>query len=247
MMIFVSLYGFFKEIFFAEEISLLDMFRLVRYYYPQKVPVFGFIREEAYTAYIDISGDQESFFTNFKKNTKYEIRRASREGVIFEVENDLKFFHSYYNEFAKSKNLELLKFETLQKYQKNLIITKAIRGNQILAMHAHLYNGNLAILLYSASLFRNIDDNKIRNLIGYANRFLHYEEMLYFKKKGCQTYDFGGYAYNTSDEVEKKINQFKDSFGCIPVQRDIYTSWMLSGFVAIKSIINKLGITTSKL
>ena len=246
-MIFLSLKGFFKEIFFAETILYFDIFRLTRYYYPRKNPLIGFVKQKVYTAYIDISIDSKIFFSNFKKNTRYEINRAKREGIVFEVEEDLELFYNYYNEFAKSKNLELLRFETLLKYKESMIITKAIKDNSILSMHVHLYNKELAILLYSASQFRNIEDNRTRNLIGYANRFLHFEEMLYFKKMGCSIYDFGGYAYKTEDKIAKRINQFKDSFACIPKRRYIFTSWTLSGLVFLKSIINRVGLKTKKL
>ncbi len=246
-MIFVSFYGFFREIFFASSVSYIDIFRLTRYYYPKKKPLIGFIGKEAYTASIDISSDEEEFFSKFKKNTKYEIKRAKREGVSFEIENDLNLFYNYYNEFAKSKKLELLRYDTLLKYKNNLIITKAVKDGKILSMHGHIYDDKIAILLFSASLFRIVKDNKERNLIGYANRFLHYEEMIYFKSLGCKIYDFGGYAYNTDNKVEQQINYFKDSFSCIPTKRYIYTSWTLSVFVFLKSIANKLGLKTEKL
>lgn len=246
-MIFLSLKGLFKETFFAQDISYMDIFKLARYYYPKTEPKIGFFKQEAYTASIDISVSEELFFANFKKNTRYEINRAKREGAIFEIEEDLEQFYNYYNEFAKSKNLEQLRYETLLKYQEHIIITKVVKDDNTLTMHVHLYNEDIAMLLYSASQFRNSDDNKMRNLIGYANRLLHFEEMIYFKKLGCKVYDFGGYAYNTNDEVTQRINQFKDSFACIPQQRYIYTSWALGIFVSLKSVVNKLGIKTEKL
>ena len=246
-MIFLSLRGFFREIFFSEKISYLNVFRLTRYYYPKSIPILGFSKQEAYTANIDISVDKDIFFRHFKKNTRYEINRAKREGVIFAIEKNLDFFYNYYNEFAKSKGLELLRYETLLKYKEHMLITKAIKGNIVLSMHVHLYNKEIAILLYSASQFRNIEENKMRNLIGYSNRFLHYEEMLYFKKLGCLIYDFGGYAYNTDNEIEQRINKFKDSFSCIPKKRYIYTSWTLNSLIFIKTIVNKIGLKTQKL
>lgn len=246
-MTFISLKGFFREIFFAEAISLIDIFRLTRYYYPKKNPKIGFSKQEAYTAMVDISVDKELFFSNFKKNTRYEINRAKREEVVFKIENNLELFYQYYNAFAHSKQLEPLRYETLLKYQEHIIITEVIKDEIILSMHVHLYNKDIAILLYSASQFRDSDDNKMKNLIGYANRLLHFEEMLYFKNLGCKEYDFGGYAYNTNDEVLQRINHFKDSFSCVVQTRYIYTSWTLNTFVFVKKIINKLGLKTKKL
>lgn len=244
---FSSLHGLFHEIFFTDSVNYFDAFQLTRYYYPKKRPLFGFIKREAYTATVDISVEPDIFFSNFKKNTRYEINRAKREGIAFEIEEDIDLFFQYYNEFAKSKNLEPLLYQTLHKYREHMIITKAVKDNQVLAMHVHLYNNETAMLLYSASLFRKVSDNKLKNMIGYANRMLHYEEMLYFKKFGCKTYDFGGYGYNTEDPVEQKINHFKDSFACIPKQRYIYTSYMLELFLFGKNILQKFGYKSAKL
>jgi len=236
-MIFLSLRGLMKEIFFSKKISYFDIFKLTRYYYPHKKLIFGFSREEVYTAYIDISINENTFFSNFKKNTKYEINRAKREGIIFEEEKNIKLFYNYYNEFAATKQLEFIKYKTLLKYKDYFIITKAVKDKLILSMHLHIYNDDIAILLYSASQFRNIKDKKIKNLIGYSNRFLHFEDMLYFKNIGCIYYDFGGYAYNTDDKSKQNINQFKDSFSCIPKKRYIYTSWLLYSLIFIKNIL----------
>jgi len=243
---FISLHGLFKEVFFGKMLYS-NMFVLTRYYYPQKNLVFGFFKKEVYTAYIDISVESSIFFSYFKKNTRYEVMRAKRESILFEEEKNVKIFYDYYNEFAKSKNLELLTYSTLLKYNKYLVITKAVKNEVILSMHVHIYEDDIVLLLYSASQFRSMKDNKSKNIIGYANRFLHYNDMCYFKNKGCLVYDFGGYAYNTTIEEEQKINYFKDSFSCIPIQRYIYTSWMLSIFIFIKNIFEKFGLKMRKL
>ena len=246
-MTFLGLKGLFREIFFADKVKYIDIVQLTRYYYPETKPKFGFIKQEAYTAYIDISGNSEEFFSKFKKNTRYEINRAKREGVLYEIIDDIDVFFKYYNDFARSKNLELLRYDTLLKYKNHIIISQAIKGDEILSMHVHLVNNDIAMLLYSASQFRNLTDNKARNLVGYANRFLHYEDMLYFKSRGCKTYDFGGYSYGTENEVEQRINQFKDSFNCIPIERGIYTSYMLTVFLLFKSLLQKFGMKMEKL
>jgi len=246
---FYSINGLFKEIFFAKSVSYKDIFLLTRYYYPKRRPKFGFIWQKAYTAYVDIEKSEEEILSNFKKNTKYEINRAKREGVEYKISNDIDFFYNYYNEFAKSKNLELLNYNTLLKYKDFIVISQAVKDGEVLSTHIHLLDkdNKIAILLYSASLFRKIEDKKLRNLIGYANRFLHYQDMLYFKSKGCSIYDFGGYAYGTNDEVEKRINHFKDSFNCIPIERGIYTSWALNLILKFKNLLSLFGLRIRKL
>ena len=186
-------------------------------------------------------------FSKFKKNTKYEINRARREGVEFSIEEDFDLFLNYYNDFAKSKNYELLAYSTLNKYRNYMLITKAVKDDNILTMHVYIHDNQRAILLYSASQFRNTDDTKYRNLIGYSNRFLHFEGMVYFKKLGYKVYDFGGYALDTTDIYLERINSFKDSFGGVLLHEYIYTSYMLKIFITIKRLFNFFGLKTKKM
>ena len=51
------------------------------------------------------------------------------------------------------------------------------------------------------------------NIIGRANKRLHWEDWMYFKKLGISTYDWGGvFAYNSDNGIDK----FKEAFGGVP-------------------------------
>ena len=69
----------------------------------------------------------------------------------------------------------------------------------------YITDGFRARLLYSASHFRSYDKN-YRALIGRANRFLHWEDMVHLKKYGMSIYDMGGIGANS-------IAGFKKGFG----------------------------------
>jgi lipid II:glycine glycyltransferase (peptidoglycan interpeptide bridge formation enzyme) len=68
-------------------------------------------------------------------------------------------------------------------------------------------------LFYSASLFRKVDSSTVRNKIGRANRYLHWQDMQRFKSEGISTYDFGGWYQGESDQQRLSINKFKEEFG----------------------------------
>lgn len=53
----------------------------------------------------------------------------------------------------------------------------------------------------------------MRNLIGRANRFHHWQDMLRFKQAGIRVYDFGGWYQGTTDTEKLGINRFKAEFG----------------------------------
>jgi lipid II:glycine glycyltransferase (peptidoglycan interpeptide bridge formation enzyme) len=67
--------------------------------------------------------------------------------------------------------------------------------------------------MYSASLFRESNDGAFRNLIGRANRLLHWDDILFFKNKKYLIYDVGGISIDTTDKEKQAINKFKSCFG----------------------------------
>jgi len=70
---------------------------------------------------------------------------------------------------------------------------------------------------------------KKRNLIGRANRWLHYQDMRRFKAKGFALYDFGGYAKDSGDVDLQRINQFKEGFRGYSSRRVTTSASRLSG------------------
>ena len=92
-------------------------------------------------------------------------------------------------------------------------MTRASVEDRILVYHTYIVEEERARLYQSASQFRT-DDTISSNVIGFANRYLHYQDMLWFKEQGKKQYDWGGAG--TNEDVES-ITKFKESFGGTPV------------------------------
>src|SRR5262249_2119895 len=152
---------------------------------------------------------------NCGRNTVYKIKRARRDGVQFAIEKDLDRFVSTFNLFLQESNPVPLARSDLDSYGDHLTLTKAVLQGEPLVMHCYLVHGHSsrARLLHSASTYHGVQDSAKRGLIGRANRFLHFEDMLHFKRSGLRLYDLGGYALDTSDPKRLAINEFKDGFG----------------------------------
>lgn len=195
--------------------------------------ILGFKRYPFFTKLIDLAISPEALLMQCRKNTKYEIKRAEKEGVRFEIEHDPDIFMEFYSAFARSKNTakDIIEMgvDYIAHYKGNITITKAVIDNEVLAMHSYVLDraGGRARLLHAASLFRDETDAQRRSLVGRANRFLHFQDMIYFKEHGVKTYDMGGYAHNTDDPELRSINDFKDSFGGELVEESIYISFPL--------------------
>jgi lipid II:glycine glycyltransferase (peptidoglycan interpeptide bridge formation enzyme) len=174
----------------------------------------GFLRTISYTKFIDLTIDTNELLKSFEKNTQYEIRRAQREKVVFSDQITLQEFVEFYNIFADTKQRKKITYNSIEPLIKNLKITKAMAGGNCLVVHLYLCDqiASRAQLQYSATHFRKETNHDTIKLIGYANRFLHYSDMCYFKNLDYKIYDLGGYAYQTNNQDLAKINKFKDCF-----------------------------------
>lgn len=90
-----------------------------------------------------------------------------------------------------------------------LLVSAACKEDEILVFHAYIYDNKQARFLYSASCFRD-DENEKRNLIGRSNKRLQWEDIQYFQKQGLEKYDWGGIA---NPEHPNGIDKFKMAFG----------------------------------
>lgn len=180
------------------------------------------------TLITDITEDAEAIKGKFAKNCKYEVNRAQREDISVRMkagrdisDEDIDTFVRFFGDFWKSKQMSLddpngLKKELLQYRDADaLAIAIASVGSKDSVYHTYVYDGTRARLWHSASLFRLLDGEKEddRKIVGMANRYLHYADMLFFKEKGLKIYDWGGAGLG---EDVANITKFKESFGGIP-------------------------------
>jgi len=180
--------------------------------------------EEFLTLISDLTETEEEMIARFSKGCRYKVNRAYRENIKFYIvdsndidDTQLNDFLDFFEDFWKSKKTKLddrdSLFTEMKSYIKQQALTLAyasVDGENVV-YHTHIYDDKTARLLHSASLFRLKDStDSSKNIIGMANRALHYEEMKFFKNKGLAFYDWGG-AGKTEDVAS--ITEFKESFG----------------------------------
>lgn len=227
MMIYIK-NGRILEKWFSEKTSKKDSYKFVHYRQCKnlKNDLF-FKRVDFYTKTIDLEIKDNEIFDSFNKNCREKIKRI-RNKTNFEVENNIDSFINFYNEFSDLRGRNRLT-EKFTSYCRNIIVTKATYDDEVMVMHSYLIDKNIGRvrLLHSVSHFNVLDDSKKRNLIGMLNRYLHFEDMKYFKEQGFNVYDLGGYAYETKSEKLLNINHFKDQFGGTLVRESSYISYPL--------------------
>ena len=144
------------------------------------------------TLITDLTESEDEIKQHFSKSCKYKVNRAAREDVICQIldseqitDEEIADFCDFFEDFWESKGSSLSDKEKLKQE------LKQYRGRKALTMGYALVNGEKAIyhthigddetmrLLHSASLYRlqKDEEGNTKNLIGMANRLLHFEEM----------------------------------------------------------------------
>ena len=208
------------EVWFDEEVDTTPVD--VVYYYYCRQPAGDMFYREFYTMCVDLNQDQDSLLGNMKKYTQYEIRRAaSKDGLLYEYwgancQEVLSQYIEFYDKFASQTALLPADRARLNLLASNGVLeisrVREPEGNP-LVWHVFLRGKERVQLLSSPSLFRSSTDSNYRNLVGRANRYHHWQDMLRFKGAGLSTYGLGVWYAGNTNRTYLNINRFKEEFG----------------------------------
>ncbi|MCB2208716.1 MAG: hypothetical protein KQH67_10530 [Bacteroidetes bacterium] len=198
-----------------------------------------FIKKRRFTIIVSLNEDKETLFSNFKTKTRNEIRRAIKENVEFGIETNRHNFLSFYNAFAIKKGQRTISDDSFMRL-KNLVITKASLNDNPLVMHAYLMHEENATVRLINSASTRLEKKTNNAFIGWANRFLHYQDMIYFKDRNIVQYDLGGTAHHTRKKDKHKIEAFKSEFGGTTIEEYFYESIPHYLGLQLYSLLNKI-------
>jgi len=167
----------------------------------------------------DLSIEADAILSQFDKDCRNLVRRADGKDALemaffSEPEPELERFRAFYDAFASEKGLQPCYWQWVVASceARQLALTSASLNGEALVWHAYLLSGTTVQLEYSASCFRN-KAKDYRSLVGRANRWLHWKDLLRFKEMGFGKYDFGGLFEDESTPECAGINHFKKEFG----------------------------------
>ena len=166
---------------------------------------------------IDLNKSIEEIKNNYKPNLRNEIKNAKK--MKFQIiinskpkDEDIKEFVKIYNSFAKFKKLNEITFELLKSISQDnkLVLSKCIYNDEIIVQHSHYFLKDRTRLYHSSSTMNSLDGK----YNGFANKLLTHEEIIFFKNKNIEKYDFGGIGNVDGDNSRfNGIIKFKKSFG----------------------------------
>lgn len=178
-----------------------------------------FEEEIFHTWIINLKESEDIIFGNFSSTIRNEINRAKKEWILYKFINnfteDIKNeYICFYNNFANIKRLPKINNNYFYWLNSNIYLTKAYYNNLDLVYHLYIYDEETfkIRLLQSCSYLRNNRVEINKNLIWYSNKWLHYFDIINFKKLWFLEYDFW-WLYLWNDNIEKiNIDKFKLSF-----------------------------------
>jgi len=198
----------------TENVDLIRQFQQPR-------SIDGMFCREFYTILIDLHQDPDVLLSRINRDTRYEIRRGTRDNFVYELLDGrdaaaFKEFCDFYDEFAERKNQPKMRrawLSLLAQADCFRLSRIADEGGSTMVWHGYHRTHNRVTLLYSASTWLSGVTSAGRSKLGRANRFQHWQDLLRFRDDHISVYDFGGWYEGNTDQKRLQINKFKEEFG----------------------------------
>lgn len=144
---------------------------------------------------LDLTKSEDEIFANFRKNSRYEIRRAEREGVVVRPASttvEIEEFLALHARLAERKGFGSEAPDALREPIRWLISENS-RGALLLARASNAVYGGAVIGRSSRRCWYvwGASDKHERFNVGHV---LQWNALLWAKSHGCSEYDFGGYT-----------------------------------------------------
>ncbi|HUV46622.1 MAG TPA: peptidoglycan bridge formation glycyltransferase FemA/FemB family protein, partial [Candidatus Bathyarchaeia archaeon] len=145
------------------------------------------------TLQLGLEKNEEQLLREMRKNTRYLVKKAAKEGVLIVQSKDVKDIDALYELQAETvkrshfvpfpKNFFKEEFATFLK-DDQIRIFKAVYQKKVLAVALIIFYGHEAVYHYSGS------SSRFRKIPG--SYLLQWEAILEAKRRGCKVYNFWG-------------------------------------------------------
>ena len=236
-------------VYFEEEPVPVDAD--IVHYIQRSSPVPGSVHSVFCTIVLNLGRDPDSLLANMHRNTRNEIRHGIRKGLRHSAWSNnpaiLEHACDFYDRFASLKGLPPAgrRYLRLLLEAGQLDLSVVRDGERELVWHAYYRTPERVLNLISASLFMAHADATERALIGIANRYHTWMDMLMYKHAGIAIFDQGGWYDGTTDQEKLRINNFKERFGGTIVRNfDCHRAITRKGarMLQVRGLMGRLGI-----
>jgi len=200
--------------------------------------------QEYHTCMNDLTRSEEEMLAAVNKAVRYQFRRSEKDQIeirfytkkeIGQSPELMETFADIYERMYQSKGSDTkLNVSAIQKYLEadGILFSAVWHEGEMIVFHSYICYATDARLLHSASCFR--EESADQSMIGRANKRLHWEDILYFKKKGLLRYDWGGIS---DFDNPNGIDEFKLKFGGDKITYyNVFAGNTLSGKLAVTAM-----------
>lgn len=207
------------EVWFDDDPGDLTGYDVVTYT-QRSAPVPGPFCLFYYTLIIDLDRPPAELLAAMHNNNAQQIRRALGKDQLActfshpPAAGELDQFKAF---FAADPEGEPADAERLDQFARaGLLALSKVQAadGKVLAWHAYVcHRGQRRARCDLSRTAPARGEAEVRNLLGRANRLLHYQDMQTLQQMGIRFYDFGGWYPGTDDPKRLNINRFKEGFG----------------------------------
>lgn len=184
------------------------------------------------TIEIDLTKTEEEILNNVDKDAKWGIKKAEKEGLVFEESkksSDLAEFYRIYKKTIIAGGIKPDNFDELNKEHYKLFLAK--KEDKIIAgAIIELIDKDKFKLEYNASLYEFLKSQ--------PNNLLYWNLILWGKKNSFKIFDLGGYQLSAKGHLSG-VNKFKERWGGEIKTYPVY-SWNLF-YILGRKIIRNIG------
>lgn len=238
-----------RDVWYTNEIPYTDVDII---YYAQMDKPIGNNWYEQYTILNDLTLTKEQILAGINPIGRNEIRFIQKtEAYNYQIEygevksSTINQFIEEYTQFAKQKELDSADVYRIHEYNKlgMLAITRVSnQAGEAVVWHLYRVNADRVSMLSTFTNAYKEPDERTRNIIGSANRFCHWKDLLYFKEQGVKLYDWGGWYNGKDHKGLLGINNFKEQFGgtiTVNYNSTVYVSFKGKIFELVKKLLHK--------
>ena len=172
----------------------------------------GSLHLQPYNApFIDLTPSTADLLNAVDQRLRYDLKLAEKKGMELQLlkrptDAEINEITRSFNAFAKDRPIAPLTQRWMQAARRNgnLLITHMLHNGKVVVTHLFLTDGNTVLNTqsYHDPSFHDASISK------FANKLLHWKEILLFKEMGYRKYSFG-----PASDALKGITRFKMSFG----------------------------------
>jgi len=187
-------------------------------------------KSEFRTAFIDLGRELDNIWRDMDKGScRYEINKAKKwkDKIRITVNENEDVFLKLYNDFVKKKkHIFPLSRSRLRNYLEVSDFFLCYYDGIPMVGHLLLRDDSSGIVRLVFSTTKRLEGEEYSKVTGPLNRYLHWYEFDYYKKKGFGVYDMGGVGSGKG-----KVGRFKLTLGGTKVSKNSYL--FSRGFVRI--------------